>query len=33
MRGGWCFYTTMVAFCFIITIYFKYGFILINNNI
>ena len=23
----------MVAFCFIITIYFKYGFILINNNI
>jgi hypothetical protein len=23
----------MVAFCFIITIYFKFGFILINNNI
>ena len=23
----------MVAFCFIITIYFKFGFVLINNNI
>lgn len=27
------FYGDMVAFCFIITIYFKFGFILINNNI
>ena len=27
------FFGDMVAFCFIITIYFKFGFILINNNI
>jgi hypothetical protein len=27
------FYGDMVAFCFIIAIYFKFGFILINNNI
>ena len=27
------FYGDMVAFCFIITIYLKFGFILINNNI